>query len=110
MFSLKEKFKVTQLVFLLLLFKGSSATKNEGQNTINSFEEESKSLTKFGRNFCQNMLEREARSADTYPPAGKDAGLGQASPPAVLYLPLGGSGRPSCLPSAGAKLAQLVRL
>ena len=30
------------------------------------------------------------------------------APPAVLYLPLGGSGRPSCLPSAGAKLAQLV--
>ena len=32
------------------------------------------------------------------------------APPAVLYLPLGGSGRPSCLPSAGAKLAQLVSL
>ena len=30
--------------------------------------------------------------------------------PAVLYLPLGGSGLPQCLPSAGAKLAQLVPL
>ena len=30
--------------------------------------------------------------------------------PAVLYLPLGGSGIPQCLPSAGAKLAQLVPL
>jgi len=28
--------------------------------------------------------------------------------PAILYLPLGGSGKPQCLPSAGAKLAQLV--
>ena len=28
--------------------------------------------------------------------------------PALLYLPLGGSGKPQCLPAAGAKLAQLV--
>ena len=33
-----------------------------------------------------------------------------ANNPAVLYLPLGGSGIPQCLPSAGAKLAQLVPL
>ena len=30
--------------------------------------------------------------------------------PALLYLPLGGSGKPQCLPAAGAKLAQLVPL
>merc|ERR1719492_80889 len=30
--------------------------------------------------------------------------------PAILYLPLGGSGKPQCLPAAGAKLAQLVPL
>ena len=31
-----------------------------------------------------------------------------ADAPAILYLPLGGSGKPQCLPAAGAKLAQLV--
>ncbi len=30
--------------------------------------------------------------------------------PAILYLPLGGSGKPQCLPAAGAKLSQLVPL
>ena len=34
---------------------------------------------------------------------------GPASP-AVLYLPLGGSGAPECQPAAGAKLTQLVPL
>ena len=46
------------------------------------------------------VVERSADQASQHP--------GEASPPAVLYLPLGGSGRPSCLPSAGSKLAQLV--
>jgi hypothetical protein len=46
------------------------------------------------------VVERSADQASQHP--------GDASPPAVLYLPLGGSGRPSCLPSAGSKLAQLV--
>ena len=46
------------------------------------------------------VVERSADQAGKHPD--------EASPPAVLYLPLGGSGRPSCLPSAGSKLAQLV--
>ena len=39
--------------------------------------------------------------------------LGQApapGSPAVLYLPLGGSGASECQPAAGAKLTQLVPL
>ena len=104
----QEKFKLTQLVLLMLLLQGSSATKNEGQSNINSFEEPQKSLSQIGHKFCKNLHQRKERSTDTHHTAGKDAGQGQASPPAVLYLPLGGSGRPSCLPSAGAKLAQLV--
>ena len=35
---------------------------------------------------------------------------GQAPAPAVLYLPLGGSGAAECQPAAGAKLTQLVPL
>ena len=42
--------------------------------------------------------------------AGLSLVSGQAPAPAVLYLPLGGSGAAECQPAAGAKLTQLVPL
>ena len=46
---------------------------------------------------CHEIIKR---SSESQPQKGQS--------PALLYLPLGGSGKPQCLPAAGAKLAHLV--
>ncbi len=49
---------------------------------------------------CRKLVKR------SYEPSKTENNPG----PALLYLPLGGSGKPQCAPAAGAKLAQLVPL
>lgn len=60
--------------------------------------------------FFISFLAHSSIALDECPRMKRELVEQPASPEAVLYLPLGGSGKPQCLPAAGAKLAQLVPL